>query len=290
VNLSEKMGPLCYNTLFAKARHKALYGGRGGGKSFATATYVLLEALKTRKRVVCARQFQNSIRDSSKELLERRLYTLGMNDQFTVTDRTITNTLNSDFVFVGLERNVESIRSLEGADIVWIEEARTISARSMETLLPTVRAAGSEMIWLWNPQLPEDPVDRYFRGAKPPPNSLVTKIDWRDNPHFHDTEMPAEMEILRQNNLDRYRHVWLGDYDLRRVSQPGLHQCPCWPPRHPARCDAGLWPGLRLLRRPDCRREGLLYSRHPAALRCQGSGRPGHHGGIAQSAPRRGAR
>jgi phage terminase large subunit len=120
---------------------------------------------------------------------------------------------------VGLERNVESIRSLEGADIVWIEEARTISARSMEILLPTVRNAGSEMIWTWNPEQPTDPVDAYFRGRSPPPNAIVTRVDYTDNPYFDDTELPAEMLLLQQNNPERYRHVWLGEYDTRYESK-----------------------------------------------------------------------
>ena len=96
-----------------------------------------------------------------------------MTAQFTITDRYIHhNETKSQFMFIGLERNVESIRSLEGADSVWIEEARTVSAKSMEVLLPTVRKAGSELIWTWNPEQPEDPVDAYFRSGAPPPNPL----------------------------------------------------------------------------------------------------------------------
>jgi phage terminase large subunit len=218
--IEANMGVRLRDTLFARARHKALYGGRGSGKSWAVATYLATVASQSRKRVVCARQYQNSIRDSSKELIEKRINDMSLNDQFSVTDRYIFhNTNKSQFLFMGLERNVESIRSLEGADIVWIEEARTISAKSMEVLLPTIRQAGSQLIWTWNPVDPEDPVDAYFRNGAPPPNSIVTKVDYTDNPYFLKTEMPNEMQLLKKGNPARYRHVWLGEYDLRHESK-----------------------------------------------------------------------
>lgn len=210
-----QMGRKFIDTLFCTARHKAIHGGRGSAKSWSVATYLGIVASKGQKRIVCARQFQNSIRDSSKELVEKRINALGLLPQFTVTERYIThNATKSQFLFVGLERNVESIRSLEGADIVWIEEARTISAKSMEILLPTVRAAGSEFIWTWNPVDPQDPVDVYFRKGKPPPRSIVTAVTWRDNPFFEHTEMPQEMAVLKRGNPARYRHVWEGEYDV----------------------------------------------------------------------------
>lgn len=214
--MDARLGQKFLDTLFAQdIRHKALHGGRGGAKSWSVATYLAVRAGQERKRIVCARQFQNSIRDSSKELIEKRIRALGMDNQFTITDRYIThNATESQFIFVGLERNIESIRSLEGADIVWIEEARTISAKSMEILLPTVRAAGSEMIWTWNPVNPTDPVDAYFRKGKPPPRTIVTEVNYHDNPYFEHTEMPNEMQVLKDGNYLRYLHVWEGHYDV----------------------------------------------------------------------------
>jgi phage terminase large subunit len=210
-----QLGQKFIDTLFAEARHKALHGGRGSAKSWSVATYLPIRASQKRRRIVCARQFQNSIRDSSKELIEKRIRALGMSNQFTVTDRYIIHDgTKSQFIFVGLERNVESIRSLEGADIVWIEEARTISAKSMEILLPTVRAQGSELIWTWNPVNPTDPVDMYFRKGAPPPRSIVTQVTFRDNPFFEQTEMPNEMAVLKAGNYARYTHVWEGEYDV----------------------------------------------------------------------------
>lgn len=219
--LNVAFGEKFQRTLFQPARHKALCGGRGSAKSWSVATYLLIQALQNRKRIVCCRQFQNSIRDSSKELIEKRARDLQLADQFSFSDRSIDHQLTgSDFLFMGLERNIESIRSLEGADIVWVEEARTINLKSMEILLPTVRKRGSELIWTWNPELPDDPVDAYFRGPQgPPPNSIVTFVDYRDNPFFADTEMVNEMEVLRAGNPDRFKHVWLGEYDLKHESK-----------------------------------------------------------------------
>jgi phage terminase large subunit len=215
------MGRRIHAALFSSARHKALHGGRGSAKSWSVATYLAMTASNVRKRIVCARQFQNSIRDSSKELVEKRIEALGLSRQFTITDRYIFhNVTQSQFLFVGLERNIDSIRSLEGADVVWIDEARTISSKSMEILLPTIRKPGSEFIWTWNPQLPDDPVDVYFRGPNgPPPRSVVLKVGIGDNPFFYLTEMPAEMETLKRGNFERYKHVWLGEYDSRHESK-----------------------------------------------------------------------
>jgi phage terminase large subunit len=214
------MGEKFIKTLMPKARHKALFGGRGGGKSWAVATYLVITAAKHKKKIVCARQFQNSIRDSSKELIEKRIEALGLVSEFAFTDREILHKgTKSTFLFTGLDRNIDSIRSLEGADTVWVEEARTIKEKSMEVLLPTVRAAGSELIWTWNPELPTDPVDSYFRDGEAPPDAIVTHVSWRDNPFFALTAMPQEMDLLKKGNFLRYKHVWEGEYDTRHESK-----------------------------------------------------------------------
>jgi phage terminase large subunit len=217
---TERMGFRLRETLFANARHKALFGGRGGSKSWAIATYLLVQACQLRMRIICARQFQNSIRDSSKELIERRIRDLELSDQFDVTHPLIVHkATGSNFRFIGLERNPESILSLEGADIVWVEEARTVSARSIKILLPTVRALNSEIIWSWNPEQPTDPVDAYFRGPNPPSDAIVTQVSYLDNPYFDETALPGEMQRMRQHNYERYQHVWEGAYDTRYESK-----------------------------------------------------------------------
>jgi phage terminase large subunit len=222
------LGDKFIKTLFTTARHKALFGGRGSAKSWSVATYLCVTAGKSQKRIVCARQFQNSIRDSSKELFEKRITHLGMDRQYDIQDQEIVHkSTRSKVTFAGLDRNIESIRSLEGADIVWVEEARTTKAKSMEILLPTVRAKGSEFIWTWNPEHATDPVDAYFRGNhiankekwSPPENSIITEVSYRDNPFFHDTELAQEMAAMKRGNPDRFNHVWEGGYDLRHESK-----------------------------------------------------------------------
>jgi phage terminase large subunit len=209
------MGKKFADALWTPARHKAFYGGRGSAKSWSVATYLPIKAGNSRRKIVCARQYQNSIRDSSKELIEKRIHALGLGPQFESTERNIIHKgTGSIFLFVGLERNIDSIRSLEGATDVWVEEARTIKAKSMEILLPTIREPGSELIWTWNPEDPRDPVDAYFRKGLPPPKSLVVHVGYQDNPFFYETELPTEMETLKRGNYNRYRHVWLGEYDV----------------------------------------------------------------------------
>jgi phage terminase large subunit len=211
-----RMGPKCAETLFAKnVRYKCLFGGRGAEKSWSTAGYLIMDACKSCKLIVCARQFQNSIRDSSKELLERRIAGLGLAEQFDIKDQEIEHRhTGSRIKFMGLERNPNSIRSFEGADVVWIEEAHIVSAKSLEILIPTVRKKGSELIFTWNPEQPSDPVDQYFRGPHPPNNAIVTRVDFRDNPFFETTDLPGEMEKLKRDNYQRYLHVYEGEYDV----------------------------------------------------------------------------
>lgn len=214
------LGQKFVDNLWTPARHHALYGGRGSAKSWSVATALSVISGQAKKKIVCARQFQNSIRDSSKALIEKRILQMGIRPQFHVTDQYIMHKgTKSEFTFVGLERNIESIRSLEGADIVWVEEARTIKAKSMEILLPTVRQPGSFFIWTWNPEQPTDPVDSYFRKAGAPPRSIVTFVDYTDNPYFYSTELPHEMEVLKAGNFERYKHVWLGAYDTASESK-----------------------------------------------------------------------
>lgn len=200
--------------LFGEYRHMALFGGRGSGKSHAVAIFLVTVAAKSKLRIVCARQFQNSIRDSVKELIENYIIEMGLSNQYTVLEREIIhNVTGSRFTFIGLDRNPDSAKSLEGADICFVEEARTINARSMEILIPTIRKPGSKIIWAWNPEHPTDPVDAYFRGGRPPPNSVVCQVGIEDNPFFYHTPLADEMEHMRIGNPQRYKHVWLGAYD-----------------------------------------------------------------------------
>lgn len=205
--------------LFEPYRHKAFYGGRGSAKSHTFAGALGIITAKHTKRVVCARQFQNSIKDSVKELIESKLEALGYignknkPDRFEITKTEIAHKKNgSRYSFIGLERNPNSIKSLEGADICWVEEAQGTNQKSMDILIPTIRKPGSEIWWSWNPEDPEDPVDKLFRGKNPPRNSLIKEVSFLDNPYFDETTLRDEMEEMKIRDIERYNHIWLGHY------------------------------------------------------------------------------
>lgn len=213
--------------LFDHYRHKAYYGGRGSAKSHSFAEALVLITARKHKRVVCARQFQNSIGDSVKELIATKIRANRMEGPrgFKILDREIVHQVtDSRYSFIGLDRNPDSAKSLEGADICWIEEARTINQRSMDIIIPTIRMPGSEIWWSWNPEYAVDPVDEYFRGVKalelaerfkdvPGATRLVQEVSYLDNPYFYTTPLAHEMEYMRLGNEARYRHIWLGQYD-----------------------------------------------------------------------------
>ena len=167
-------------------RHRVFLGGRGGGKSWTIAGQLLLRAREKPIRILCTREFQNSIRDSSKRLLEDTIDRMGFgllgDGFFTVTEREIRGRNGSVILFVGLNGKDTAIKSFEGIDIVWVEEAASVHQSSIDALIPTVRRPGSELWWSYNPRYPTDPVDKLFRGDNPPPGMIKTVIHWNDCP------------------------------------------------------------------------------------------------------------
>lgn len=194
--------------LFEPHRYKVLYGGRGSGKSFSVATTLVYLANNVRVRILCCREIQNSIRDSSYQILKDSAERLGISHNFTFKETEIVNNLTgSRFIFSGLLRNENSIRSKEGIDICWVEEASSVSKSSWDVLIPTIRKAGSE-IWLtFNPLTVDDPTNRFIDN--PPPNAWVQKVNYTENPFFPDV-LRQEMEYDKRNDYERYLHVWEG--------------------------------------------------------------------------------
>lgn len=211
--------PKAFRFLFAErmpggapVRYRAAYGGRGSGKSHAFAAALVIKARQAPIRVLCAREIQKSIKDSVKRLLDDKIREMGFGPYFRSTDTEIKGTNGSHFVFAGLRSNVESIKSLEGIDIAWVEEATTVSQSSLTNLGPTIRKEGSEIWFTWNPRHQNDPVDAMFRlpsGA--PPRALVKRVNWDLNPFFPEV-LREDMEWDRQRDPDKYRHIWLGEY------------------------------------------------------------------------------
>ena len=163
-------------------------------------------------RGLCAREVQQSLRESAKRLLEQKIEALALGDRFVVQSDRIITPGGGSIVFIGLaEHTAESIKSLEGFDVAWVEEAHTVSAKSLQLLRPTIRAAGSELWFSWNPRRRQDPVDKLLRGAELPTGAAVVRANWNDNPWF-----PAELEDERQDCLrlqpEQYDHIWDGGY------------------------------------------------------------------------------
>lgn len=198
------------------SRYKAIHGGRGGGKSRTVATQLLIRAGTKPERILCAREVQKSIKDSVKRLLDDEIDRLGLRPMFVSTEQEIRGANGSLIIFAGLRGNAASIKSLEGVTIAWVEEAQTISQGSLDTLVPTIRAPDSELWFTWNPDLPTDPIDKMFRGESAPPDAEVIEVNYTDNPWFPDVLL-AELEYDRSRDIDKFTHVWLGQY--RRNSE-----------------------------------------------------------------------
>jgi len=209
--------PVAFKRLFEPHRYKAFYGGRGSAKSHSIAKALLLQGATKPLRVLCGRETQNSIKDSVKALLDDQIALLGLEHLYISMNAEIRGANGTLFIFSGLgQLTVDQIKSFEGVDICWIEEAQTISSRSLEVLIPTIRKDGSE-IWLsWNPRSASDPVDMRFRGESPPEDAVIQRVSYRDNPFF---PLVLEKERLydKANIPDRYMHIWEGDYEPQAV-------------------------------------------------------------------------
>lgn len=194
--------------LFVPKRYKVLYGGRGGAKSWGIARALLIQGAEKPLRVLCAREVQKSIQDSVYQLLIDQIAELQLSGFYTSTLSEIRGANGTKFIFAGLQHNVDSIKSKEGIDIVWCEEAQTITRASWDKLVPTIRKEQSE-IWIsFNPELDTDETYKRF-VLKPPTNSTVIKIGWRDNPWFPEV-LRQEKDDLEARDTDAFLNVWEG--------------------------------------------------------------------------------
>jgi phage terminase large subunit len=192
----------------AKSRYRVLYGGRGGAKSWGIARALLIKGAKDPLRILCAREFMTSMKDSVHKLLCDQIDDLSLNGMYEITQNTIRGKNGTEFNFVGLRNNIANVKSFEGVDICWVEEAQSVSARSWDVLIPTIRKENSE-IWIsFNPELETDETYQRF-VLNPPDNSVVTKINWFDNPWFPDT-LRLEKDSLKLRDMQAYNTVWEG--------------------------------------------------------------------------------
>lgn len=210
--------PRAFAPLLLPSRYKGAHGGRGSGKSHFFAELAVERCItQPGARIVCVREVQKSLKESVKLLIEDKIRALGVESLFRVLHDRIECQHNGLIVFAGMQdHTAESIKSLEGFDAVYVEEAQTLTARSLEMLRPTIRKPGSELWFSWNPRHESDPVDALLRGPHLPADASVVRVNYTDNPWFPD-ELEAERAFDEQHRPDRYRHVWLGEYEPRAV-------------------------------------------------------------------------
>lgn len=195
--------------LFQPKRYKVFFGGRGGAKSWSFARVLIARAAVQPIRILCVREFQTSIGDSVHRLLRDQIEELGLSSYYTVTANEIRSACGALFLFKGIKHNSNEIKSLEGVDVCWVEEAQNVSNDSWDVLIPTIRKQGSEIWVCFNPLNEKDPTYQRF-VINPPPESFVVKVGWEDNPQFPDT-LRAEKDHLLATDYEKYANVWGGE-------------------------------------------------------------------------------
>lgn len=229
--------------LLAPSRYKGAYGGRGGAKSHFFAEQLVRRCIaKPGLRAVCIREVQKSLQQSAKRLIEDKIAALGVEDQFTVLTTHIEAPGGGIIIFQGMQNHTaESMKSLEGFDIAWVEEAQSLSQTSLDMLRPTIRKEGSELWFSWNPTEPTDAVDAFFRKGEPPPSSIIVRTSYADNDRLAEAQR-IELEWDRSRDLEKFAHVWLGEY--RKRSQASVYKSWKITPADPAELASARFLGL----------------------------------------------
>lgn len=211
--------PRVYLPLLQPSRYKGAHGGRGSGKSHVFAELLIRRCLLNPTRAVCVREIQRSLEQSVKRLLDDKIAAFGLGKQFESMNTHINTPNDGIIIFNGMQNHTaESIKSLEGYDVAWVEEAQSLSQRSLDLLRPTIRVPNSELWFSWNPRHATDPVDVLLRGERTPPGATVIKSSYRDNPWFPDV-LREEMEWDRKTDPEKYAHIWLGEYERHSESR-----------------------------------------------------------------------
>jgi phage terminase large subunit len=219
VNALEIETAAVFEPLLGPSRYKGIHGGRGSGKSHFYADLWLEESISQKLDFVCLRETLKSLEFSVKKLLESKVERFNAGAYFEIQDRKITSTRGGVTIFEGMQNHTsESIKSLEGFDRAWFEEAQNASDKSLTLLRPTIRKAGSEMWFGWNPVKSTDPIDLLLRGKELPPAAIVVQANYTDNPWLP-AELQAEMEYDRRRDPEKYAHVWLGQYQQNSESR-----------------------------------------------------------------------
>ena len=209
-NPDPTLNPCLEDFWLTPARNRVLYGGRSSSKSWDAAGFAIFLSNSCKIRVLCTRQFQSKIEESVYTLLKIQINRFNLGHRFRILENKIINRYTgSEFIFYGLWRSIDEIKSLEGIDIHWAEEAHLLTEEQWEILNPTIRKQGSQHWIIFNPRLVTDFVYRRF-VVNPPPNTIVRKINYNDNPFLSNT-MHAEIEAAKAEDYENYLHVYEGN-------------------------------------------------------------------------------
>lgn len=203
--------PKAFVPLLQPKRYLGVHGGRGSGKSHFCAEYVIAKAIAG-ARIACIREVQNSIKDSVKQLITDKILGHGLEGAFEILEQEIRGPRGSLIVFKGMQSyNAANIKSLEGFDLAWVEEAQTLSQHSLDLLRPTFRKEGSQLLFAWNPRYKTDAVDKFFRSGSRD-DMICVQANWNDNPWFKSSPLYADMLKDFEIDADKAEHVWNGAY------------------------------------------------------------------------------
>lgn len=219
---------LIYPLMQAPERNQVLYGGRAGGKSWGVSLYILTEGMKRKLRALCTREYMSSVRNSLHQLFVDHITEFGLESFYTIEKAVITGKNGTQIFFAGIQNDPDGLKSYEGVEVTWCEEAENITKRSWEVLIPTViRRFNSKIIVTFNPRLASS--ETYQRWvANPPPNTLITKINYLDNPFLWNVDstrpeddqlVPSNLglatiesaEYMKRTDIDSYNNIWLGE-------------------------------------------------------------------------------
>ena len=205
--------PRWFHDFLKPCRYKILYGGRGGGKSWVVADFLLLKSLEVKGTILCCREFQNSISVSVLSLLKDRIEKLGLEDHFIVkANEIICKSTGVNFIFSGLDKNIGSIKSIHNIIYCWVEEGAYISRNSWTVLTPSVRAPNSEIIVTFNPLNKDDVVYNDFIASNENlEDVMVKKISYKDNPYYSEAIHKERLKDLKVQDNDTYQHIWEGE-------------------------------------------------------------------------------
>jgi phage terminase large subunit len=211
--------PRAFQPLLEPSRYKGAFGGRGSGKSHFFATLLVVRCMAAPTRAVCIREVQRSLEQSVKRLIEDKIAHHKVGGSFRCLNTHIEAPHGGIVIFQGMQTHTaETIKSLEGYDIAWVEEAQALSQRSLDLLRPTIRKPDSELWFSWNPRDATDPVDAMFRGDAPPTHASLAETSWTDNPWFPDV-LRDELEWDRRRDPEKFAHIWQGAYTRRSAAR-----------------------------------------------------------------------